>query len=158
MDESKINTVEENLKKFNQRQVKDTTRSRKFQDSVGLTTKALTGCIDNKLINNMPIARESARHAIKIWRPSEANMKGKSTQVQSDKVALNAEIIMPIPREIILNHGNVVIGMDVVKANKVSFLVTVSRVVRFTTPTKLWDLKIDTIVPIVIRIIGIYQS
>ena len=78
--DTKINTVKNNMKQFNQRYVKHATVSRKFQDSVGLTTKALIRSIDNKLMNNSPITRESIKHANSIWGPSTANLKGKSTQ------------------------------------------------------------------------------
>lgn len=71
---------------------------------------------------------------------------------------LNGDIIMAIPPEIIINNGQVVLNMDMVKVNKVPFLVSISRILRFGTTTELWDLKIDTLVPILVRIVGIYQS
>lgn len=76
----KINTMEKNMEKFNQMQIKDATVTRKFQDSAGLTTKAMTCCINNKLMNNMPITNDSIKHAIQIQGPIEVNIKGKNTE------------------------------------------------------------------------------
>ena len=88
-------------------------------------------------MNNMPMTRESVKHAIHIWGPSEANLKGKSTENQANKVILNSITIMAIPPDIITNHGQVVLGMDVVKINKLPFLVSISRVLRFRTASEL---------------------
>ena len=109
-------------------------------------------------MDNMPITRNYVKHDIHIWRPSETNLKGKSTETQTSTVILNSITIMPIPPEIIANHGQVVLGMDVVKVNKVPFLVYISRILRFGTATELRDLKMDTLVPVMIRIVGIYRS
>lgn len=64
---------------------------------------------------------------------------------------------MAIPPEIITNHGLVALMMAVVKVNKVPFLVSISRVLKFGTANEMWDMKIDTLVLIVVRIVGIYQ-
>ena len=156
--ETTINTVKENLKQFNQRQVKVATAARKFQDSVGFTTKALIRTIYSKFMNKSPITRDSINHVISIWGPSTVNLKDKSTQAQSDVVVLDREIIMSIPPEILQNNGDIVLVMDAVKVNKVPFLTSLSRVVRFGTITEMWNLKITSIVTIVIRIVGIYRA
>ena len=109
-------------------------------------------------MNDSPTTRESIKHANSIWGPSTVNLKGKSTQTQADVVVLDREIILPIPPMILQNNKDIMIGMDVVKINTVPFLTSISRVAKFGTVTELWDLKITSIVAIVLKIVGIYYA
>ena len=109
-------------------------------------------------MNNSPITRESIKHTNSIWGTSIEHLKGKSTQNQADTGVLDREVIMWIPPEVLQNNRDIMIGMDVVKIKTVPFLTSISRVARFGTVTKLWDLKITSIVAIVTIIVGIYRA
>lgn len=80
VNENKISAVKEHLKQFIQSQIHETTVTRTFQGSVGLTTVVLIWCINNKLMNSMPITRESITRAVQICKVNIVNLKCKTMQ------------------------------------------------------------------------------
>ena len=75
-----VPTVEENLKRYTQRQIKQAYVARYFQNSAGLSTSALLKMIDSGALKNSPIAREDVKTAQNIWGTSIAYLKGKTTR------------------------------------------------------------------------------
>lgn len=63
---------------------------------------------------------------------------------------------MPVPPRILTIHPIVIIGMDVVKVNDISFLSTISRVVKFVSATELLHAKTVSIVHPLLIIVNIY--
>ena len=132
-----VPTVEQNLQRYNQRQAKEAHRARYFQNCAGLSARALIRMIDSGALKNSPITRQSVRTAIDIWGPSMSYLKGKMTRRNPDPVELGIETITPIPPDIINNHGNIIMGMNIMKVNGVPFLNTVSRVIQLGSCTEL---------------------
>ena len=87
-NEDMVKTVEAVKTRFTLRQISDTTKLRKFQNNAGLTNRAMLRVIDNKMLNNFPFTRESAKHAMSIWGPSIPNLRGKTTRAKADMVPL----------------------------------------------------------------------
>lgn len=153
-----INTVAENMTKFNARQIRDAEIARKFQNSAGLSTRALLRMIDSNVLINSPITRKSVRDGIIMWGVSEAHLKGKTTRSRPDPVIVDVMSITSIPPYILEQHGSITIGMDVMKVNKASFLVSISRVIRFGTGSELINMKLPSIIETVIKVLQHYYT
>ena len=153
-----INTVENNVKKFTQRQITDAKMARQYQNTAGLTTKAVLRMIDSGSLLNSPITRESIRDGIAIWGPSVANLKGKTTRSRPDPVRINSSTITTIPPHILQHHGNIILCADIMKVNKIPFLASISQVIKLGSATELTNMQIDTIVDTIVTLLQIYTS
>ena len=132
-----MTTVSDNMQKFTEREIKDARVARDFQNNAGLSTQALLRMIDSGLLINSPITRKAVRDSIAIWGISEAHLKGKTTRTRGDAVIMNDIEITTIPPHILEHHKNIIIGMDITKVNKIPFLATISRVIKFGTGSEL---------------------
>ena len=157
-EDNMVKTVESAKSKLTARQVRDATEIRKFQNTAGLTDRAMLRVIDLKMLSNSPYTREAAQHAMSVWGPSIPNLRGKTTRSKSDVVPLGMMNIAPIPPEIIDNHGTIVLGMDVVKINKIAFLVTISRVIKLVTACEMASTAMRPIVEEVIAVVRMYNA
>ena len=82
--------------------------------------------IDSGSLMNCPVTRESVKHSITIWGPSVASMKGRNTRSAPDAVKVDSSTITSVPPHIATHHIRVSIGIDVMKVNKIPFLVSIS--------------------------------
>ena len=130
-----ISTVNVNLEKYNQRQVKNSHTAKYFQNKAGLSTRAFLKMIDACAISNYPINREAIKTAQDICGVSVAYLKGKSIRKQGDAVELNVETITPIPPDLMSKNGNIVMAMDIMKVNGVPFITTISWTLKFGSAT-----------------------
>ena len=153
-----VNTVKENLKLFNHRQVVSAKLARQLQDTAGLTTTSLLRMLDCNGLKNCPVSREAVANAIKIWGPSKANLQGKTTRSSEEAVIVNAETVRPVPPEIMEAHSDVSIGMDIMKVNEIPFLVTISTVLHYAAFFELANLKIETPSEAIKTMTKIYRS
>ena len=87
-----------------------------------------------------------------------AYLKGKSTRKHGDAVELNVETITPIPPDIIINHGNVVMVMDIMKVNGVPFITLFSWTFKFGSARELTSTDIDHVLIALKTIVGKYQA
>ena len=86
--------------------------------------------VDQKMMNNCPITRDSIKHALSIWGSSIPNLDGKTTRKKGDAVLLSEETVSPLPPDILLHYSNVVLCLDVVKMNGILFLSITSKVMK----------------------------
>ena len=114
--------------------------------------------IGSNSMKNCPIDRVSANNAAIIWVPSTANLKGKTTRANNDPVVINDETIHPVPIKIMKIHGEVAIGMDIMKINGVPFLATISTVLHFDALYELKDMRIDATAKAIIKMLNIYKA
>ena len=114
--------------------------------------------IDSRSLINSPITREAAKIAIDLWGPSVANLKGKTTRAKSDSVKTGVDVITPLPPQILEFHAIVTLGIDVMKVNRLLFLVSYGRVINFGTTTELANMKTLSIVSAIILILRVYVT
>ena len=153
-----VNTVRNNLTRYNQRPVNEARIARSMQETADLTTKVMLRMIDNKSLLNSPITRKCVRNAVNIWGPSVANLKGKTTRERSRLVLLGASTITPLPPQILALHKSVTLGVDIMKVIGLPFLVSYSRMIKFGTTTELVNTKAPTIISAIILILRVYGS
>ena len=86
-----------------------------MQNTIGVTTQGLLQIIDNKMMHNCPIDRQSVNDALHIYGQSISNLLRKSTRSTQGHVILNN--VCPIPPMLLTRHQNIILGIDVVKVN-----------------------------------------
>ena len=88
-------------------------------------------------MRNLPILRNHGKISQTIWGISVPYLKVKITRRQPDAVEFNTETINPIPPDILEDHEEIIISMDIMNVNKVTFLTTISRGLQFGSATEL---------------------
>jgi hypothetical protein len=78
-----------------------------------------------------------------IFGPDPGSLKGKTTRTASDQVRAGG--LVPIPITILEHYRKVVLCVDVMKVNKMPFLVTISRAIKFGTVAWLKNAKATTL-------------
>ena len=73
-------------------------------------------------------------------------------------VELNIESIKPIPREILDNHKDITMGMDIMFINGIPFLTTISCTVVFGTTTEIEGANMGNVVTVLKNICATYKS
>ena len=157
-DPADINTVDNNMKNFTQRAIRDAATCRAFQNTAVLTTNGLIAVVDKKMLNNSPVTRQSIKIALSIWGPSIPNLDGKTRRTRGNPVVLNKQIISTLPPHILQQHPLLILSMDVVKINGMPFLSTISRIIKLGSCTRLLNTMIETIVPALLVITDTYTS
>ena len=125
---------------------------------VGLSTEALIRMIDSGALKNSPVTREHVKIAQYIWGTSAAFLMGKTTRCQPDAVEIIAENITPIPREILDNHKDITICIDIMKINKIPFLTTYGKVIQFGAITELKSGEMPVVLSELRVVITKYQA
>ena len=150
--------MEDNTKRFNQRQVKEAKAARYYQNTIAISTRALLKSIDGGLMRNSPISRDAVCTAQYIWGISRPYLQGKSTRQRVDAVQLDTKVITVLPPEILPKYKHIVIGIDIMYANGIPFLTTISRTIQFGTTTEMSGATMDNVL-IALRVIAsTYES
>ena len=121
----------------NPRKIAGAKAARYFQNTTVLSTRAMLKNIDSCVMRNSPIIRESVRIEQDVWGTSRSYLQGKSTRKRNEPVNISVETITSLPPEIIDNHRDVVLGIDIMFVNGTPFLITVSRTTKFGYATEM---------------------
>ena len=127
-----LNTVAANKAKFTLSDVKRAEKARTTQIIIGRpSTKRFLYLASNKLIKNSDVTTQDINNAEFIFGPDRGSLQGKTTRQGSDQVRSGA--MVPIPATIMEHYRSVTLYIDVMKVNKMPFLVTISRAIKFGT-------------------------
>jgi hypothetical protein len=105
-------------------------------------------------IINCDVTRQDILNAEHIFGPDTGSLKGKAVRKASDQVRFGG--MVPIPATIVAQYRKVVLRVDVTKFNKMPFLVTISRAIKFGTVAWLKNAKADTILKQITDVRNIY--
>jgi hypothetical protein len=86
--------------------------------------------VSSNQIRNLPITLDDINIAEKIFGPDVGALKGKTTRTKPAPVVPD---FIEIPKELIINHENVILCIDAIKINGLTFLTTISRNIMYRT-------------------------
>jgi hypothetical protein len=105
-------------------------------------------------IINLDLTRQGILNAEYIFDPDTGSLKGKTVRKSSGQV--RSGDLVPIPETIIEHYRKVVLCVDVMKVNKMPFLMTISRAITFGIVAWLNNAKADTILKQITDVRNIY--
>ena len=123
----KIDTVKENLKFFNNRQVAEAKAARELMHEFGCTPEKLKQVSRQRLILDNPVTPEHVDRAEKIWGKDVAMLKGKSTRKQPKAVV---DDTIEVPEELYANNGTINLEIDVMFINQLPMLTGIDTTVK----------------------------
>ena len=151
-----VNTVEENMNKYTQRQINNANKARELYGIIGYpSTKDFKNMVTNNLINNCPITIEDIKIAEDIYGPNIATLKGKT--VRKNPVPVKEDYI-EVPSSILNMHGNVTLSADIMFVNRMPFFVTLARNIKFTTIEILTNRKAETLLEAIDNVNNLYNN
>jgi hypothetical protein len=116
---------------FTNRQVTLASKVRQIYHALGTpSVNDFKHIVKSNQIKNLPITTEDIDIAERIYGPDIGSLKGKTTRSKPAPVVSD---YIEIPQELIDNHSNVILCMDVMKINGLSFLTTISRNIMYRT-------------------------
>ncbi len=105
-------------------------------------------------ILNCDVTRQDIINAEDIFGPDTGSLKGKTVRKASDQVQSGG--LVPIPATIMAHYRRIILCVDVMKVNRMPFLVTISRAIKFGTVAWLKNGKTDTILTRIKDVHSIY--
>jgi hypothetical protein len=118
-------TVEDTMVPFNKRQILGADKARTFNACLAFPSlQDYKWILRSGQVDECPVSMEDAEIAQKIWGPSIAALKGKTVRTKS--VPVKTDIIQ-VPVKICNLHREVTLTIDIFFANKIPFLITLSK-------------------------------
>ena len=134
-----METVENNMALFSQRQIKDAIKVRNLQAGLAFPSDPdLKWALQSNVIKDCPLTVADLCTATTVYGKSIAMLKGKTVKSAPPVVRQN---IMEIPKEIRVLHKKVTLCIDVFFVNKIPFFLTYSLVICFLSVTHLTGQK-----------------
>ena len=138
-----ITTVNGNKAHFTKHQIEGAEKARSLHASLGSPSQCdFKWIVQSNQIVDCPMHLQDVKTANKIWGPSIASLKGKTTRRTPLSVVID---IVQVPKEIRKLHQNVILSINIFFVNKIPFIITLSRNIQFTTVTHLADQKASSI-------------
>jgi hypothetical protein len=138
-----VNTVSENKEGFTQRQIKGVDLTRNLYKTLSYPSmKAFKWVIRSNQIKDCPVTVQDIDVARTIWGKNIAALKGKTTRGKSIPVARD---YVKLPMELLKLQKEVFLTTGIFFVNKITFFLTLSRKICFTTVTNLTDRRVPHI-------------
>jgi hypothetical protein len=137
-----ISTVAGNAKQFTKRQYKNAVLARRVQNIIMHPCSREFMELSINHILNCPINKQHIQTAESIFGPNLGSLKGKTTYYALPHVVGH---ITPVPHDILANHRNIHLTVNIMYINKIPFLITYSRSLRFATVEFLDNCQTPTI-------------
>ena len=140
-----ITTVAGNASNYTPADYSRALLARKTQQIIGRPSmRDYIRYVENNLIPNCPVTRRDIVAAEHILGPEVGSLKGKTTRRRPLGVGLYNHA--PIPAGIVEQYHDVIIAVDVLYVNKLPFIATISRYIRFGTVEFLRNQKSTTLI------------
>jgi hypothetical protein len=145
-----VNTVAGNrTTNYTNRAYSRATRARCIQKMIGHpSTKTYINIVENNLLPNCPVTRDDIIAAEKTFGPDVGSLKGKTVRRTGEHVQ---HVGITVPSELMAMYRKVTIGADIMFVNKLPFLVTISRNIKFCTVQLIPDQKSKTLIDAPVR-------
>jgi hypothetical protein len=102
------------------------------------------------------VTRQDILNTEQTFGPDTGSLKGKTVRKASDQV--RSGDLIPTPATIMAHYRKVVLCVDVMKVNKMPFIVTISRAINFGKVAWLKNAKADTILKQITDVLNIYTN
>ena len=126
-----METVEDNMKHYSQRQIERAKAARALYHSLGTPTiKDYKAIIRMNAIRNCPITMEDIDIAEAIYGQDIGTIKGKTVRQKPTPVVRD---YVSIPKELVEKHESITLCIDTLYINEMPFLATISRNIKYRT-------------------------
>jgi hypothetical protein len=150
-----INTVAENKAKYTVDDYNRAEKARTIQRRIGRpNTPRFMQLAGSGRIKNCDVTRQDIVNAEDIFGPDKGSLQGKTVRKASDQVRSGG--LVPIPATIMDHYRRIVLCVDVMKVNKIPFLVSISRAIKFGTVAWLKNTKGPAILECIRNVRNIY--
>ena len=149
-----INTVKGQADKYSKRAIKNAIAARKVQNITMRPSDHESMDISIKHLANCPITRVDIIAAKDILGPNLGSLKGKTVRHPNKHVPGGME---GVPHEIMSLHKNVTLCIDIMFINKIPFLVTISRNLKFRMVEDLDNRQVPTICKKLQSLVKLYE-
>ena len=151
-----VNTVAENKTKYSNQDYSQAVLARTIQRMIGRPSlKSYLRIIETRQLKNCPIHSEDVLAAEDIFGPDIGSLKGKTVRKGNSIVDTT---LVPIPAMILEKYKSLVLAADIMKVNKIPFLISISRAIKFGTVTLLANQKMETVLTCVKQICAVYAK
>jgi hypothetical protein len=151
-----INTVEQNRNSYTVRAYKLAATARRLQDTIGRpSTRDFKKIVSAPWMRNCPVGRADVSAAENIFGANLGSLKGKTVRHKGDHVP---SLVADVPYHIIKLHKDVTLCFDLMYVNKIVFLVTVSRNIRFGTTERLLSRNADVVGKALVNVTSFYRQ
>ena len=111
--------------------------------------------IRNNMLHNFPVTVDGIKIAEYIWGPDIGALQGKTVRITPDEVSTD---LILVPLHISSLYMILMISDDIMFMNKVPFIMSLSRSMKFTTCQKLKNRKIVNIYKSIKKFVNLYKS
>ena len=126
-----ITTVADKANSFSNADYAQAILAWKIQKIIGRpTTRAFIYFIENNLLPNCPVNRRDVLRAEQIFGPDIGALKGKTIRRQLPRVQVDEVTVPPTIQQ---HYQDVTLACDIMYVNKIPFLMSISRHIRFGT-------------------------
>ncbi|GAX11354.1 hypothetical protein FisN_22Lu047 [Fistulifera solaris] len=126
-----VNTVADNASRYTNEEYSRAVLARSIQRRTGNhTTKQMKRLVNANLIPNCPITAQDIQNAEDIFGTDVQALQGKTVRRTPIAVRFN---VVNVPVEIMERHHEVTLAGDVMFVNRIPFLITISRYIKFGT-------------------------
>ena len=138
-----VTTVADNANNFSNSDYAQAVLAHKIQKIIGRpTTRSFIHFLDNNLLPNCPVNRKDILRAEQIFGPDIGSLKGKTVRRQPPRVQVEE---VGLPATIQEHYREVTLACDIMYVNKIPFLMSISRHIRFGTAQHITNQKGTTI-------------
>ena len=151
-----VNTVEDNKSNFSNIDYSRALLARKVQKMIGRpSNRTFLKIIDNKLLPNCPVTRRDIAIATAIFGPDIGSLKGKTVRQGGTHVEAT---LTDIPASIMTHYRDLVVCGDIMFVNKIPFMMTISRHLKFGTAEMLKNQKDPALLASIKQVNRIYAK
>jgi hypothetical protein len=150
-----VQTVDGNKLMFSKKQISQAKAARELYAMIGRPSIGdFMGIIKNNLLPHAKITANDIQNAELIYGKDIGAIQGKTTRNQPSPVVTD---YVNVPEDIMFVHKRITLAADIMYVNKIPFMLTVSRVVQFTTIEKLNNKQDSTLVLAITKVCRLYE-
>jgi len=137
-----VTTVKDQANNYTRRDLERAQDARQMQNIIMHPSDHILAKNAIRYLANCPVTEHDVRVANDIFGANLGSLKGKTVHRPNPHVQAG---IAPVPPDILSRHRDVTLAIDIMFVNKIPFLVTVSRALKFVTVEDLLNRKVTTV-------------